>query len=337
MKAVVTGGAGFIGSHIAARLVRDGHEVVVLDDLSTGRMSNLDPILDHIGFIQASVADADACAEAVAGAEVVFHEAALGSVPRSVANPLATHEANLTGTLNVLDAARRAGVRRVVYAASSSAYGNTDVLPKHEDLMPRPLSPYAVSKLAGENYCRAFHASYGLETIALRYFNVFGPRQDPESQYAAVIPLFVTAALEGRRPTINGDGGQTRDFTHVDNVVEANMLALQARPEACGRVFNVGCGDRISVLDLWQRITRIVGARIEPDFAPARTGDVRDSLADLQRAREFLGYAPRVSLQDGLERTIRAFIEERDRQGSARVRKGRTSRPARRTQEEAAA
>ena len=312
MKAVVTGGAGFIGSHIVRRLVAENADVVVIDDLSTGRMSNLEPVLDRIRFLKRSVTDTDACAEAVAGAEVVFHQAALGSVPRSVANPIATHHANLTGTLHMLDAARRAGVRRFVYAASSSAYGNTDVLPKREDLLPRPLSPYAVSKLGGENYCRAFHASYGLETVALRYFNVFGPRQDPNSQYAAVIPLFVMAAFENRAPTINGDGGQTRDFTFIDNVVEANFLAAAAPPAACGRVFNIGCGDRVSVLELWQRIAAIVGATVEPQFAPARVGDVRDSLAALDRAAELLGYSPRVDLQTGLERTVLALREEYD-------------------------
>ena len=307
MKAVVTGGAGFIGSHIVERLLGEGHEVVVIDDLSTGRIENLAPFRQDIEFLQASVADGKAADAAVKGAEVVFHQAALGSVPRSVADPIASHHANLTGTLTMLDAARRAGVRRFVYAASSSAYGNTEVLPKHEEIVPRPLSPYAVSKLGGEHYCRAFHASYGLETISLRYFNVFGPRQDPSSQYAAVIPLFITAALDGRGPTINGDGGQTRDFTYIDNVIEANMLAVSAPADACGRVFNIGCGARITVLELWQRIAAIAGTSAEPTFAPARAGDVRDSLADLRRTRAYLRYRPLVSLQEGLERTVASF------------------------------
>lgn len=303
MRAVVTGGAGFIGSHLVEALLARGDEVVVLDDFSTGRRANLEPFAARIELVEGSITDPGVCARAMAGADHAFHQAALGSVPRSVADPVTTHDVNLTGTLNVLVAARDAGVRRVVYAASSSAYGDTPVLPKHEGMAPLPRSPYAVTKLAGEEYCRAFHASYGLETVALRYFNVFGARQDPASRYAAVIPLFFAAALEGRPPEIFGDGEQTRDFTHVDNVVRANFLALEAPAAALGEVFNVGCGGRISINQLWQGIRDIVGADVEPVYLEPRAGDVRDSLASLEKARSLLGYEPEVGLEEGLRRT----------------------------------
>lgn len=307
MRFLVTGGAGFIGSHLVEALLERGHDVVVLDDLSTGRLENIEAFLDRVTWIEASVTDPDACAAAMAGVDFVLHQAAIPSVPRSVADPVASHAANTTGTLNILLAARDAGVRRVVYAASSSAYGNSEELPKHEAMAPNPLSPYAAAKLTGEHYCRAFHASYGLGTIALRYFNVFGPRQDPESPYAAVVPRFIACALRDEPPTIFGDGSQTRDFTYVENVVHANLLACEAPAIACGQVFNVGCGTRISILDLWHRIRRITGATVEPIHAPPRPGDVHDSLASLERTRTFLGYQPTVPLDEGLQRTITAL------------------------------
>ena len=309
MHYVVTGGAGFIGSHLVEHLVTaaGGHRVTVLDNFSTGKRENLAPWVDRIRVVEGSVTDPDACREAIAGADFVLHQAALPSVPRSLRDPMASHEANTTGTLNVLIAARDAHVKRVVYAASSSAYGNTAELPKREDMLPRPLSPYAAAKYAGEQYCRAFHASFGVGTIALRYFNVFGPRQDPTSQYAAVIPKFIVCAQSGERPIIFGDGEQTRDFTFVRNVVRANLLACEAPPAALGEAYNVGCGERVSVNALWQKIRDMLGATVEARFEPSRTGDVRDSLASLDRVRAMLGYTPVVALDDGLRETIRAL------------------------------
>lgn len=309
MHYVVTGGAGFIGSHLVEHLVNapGGHRVTVLDNFSTGKRENLAPWLDRIRVVEGSVTDPNACREAIAGADFVLHQAALPSVPRSLRDPLASHEANATGTLNVLIAARDAKVRRVVYAASSSAYGNTAELPKREDMLARPLSPYAVAKLAGEQYCRAFHASFGVGTVALRYFNVFGPRQDPTSQYAAVIPKFIVCAVSGEAPTIFGDGEQTRDFTYVANVVRANLLACEAPAAALGEAYNVGCGERVSVNMLWHRIRDMLGASVEARYEPTRTGDVRDSLASLDRVHAMLGYSPVVTLDDGLRETVRAL------------------------------
>jgi nucleoside-diphosphate-sugar epimerase len=311
MHYLVTGAAGFIGSHLVEFLMSSGHTVTALDDLSTGKRENIARWMRRIDFVEGSVLDPAVCARAVRGVDYVFHEAALASVPRSISNPEATHAANATGTLNVLIAARDAGVKRVVYAASSSAYGDTLELPKHEGMASLPLSPYAVSKLAGESYMRAFHASYGLETISLRYFNIFGPRQDPESQYAAVIPKFVTSALENQAPTIFGDGEQTRDFTFVDNVVRANMLACEAPREACGGVYNVGCGKQVSLNDLWRCISEQTGTSVEPEYQPFRAGDVRDSLASLDAIRDTLGYSPVVDLEEGLRRTIESFVAQR--------------------------
>src|SRR5687767_9047972 len=250
MRYLVTGGAGFIGSHLVEHLTSRGDEVVVLDNFSTGQRAHLEPFLEAIELIEGTLLDPAACARAVRGADYVLHEAAVPSVPRSVADPYSSHEACATGTLNMLIAARDAKVKRFVYAASSSAYGNTAELPKREDMLPRPLSPYAAAKYAGECYCRAFHASYGLPTVALRYFNIFGPRQDPNSQYAAAIAKFISSALRGTTPTIYGDGSQTRDFTYVANAVAANLLACTAPAEANGDVFNVGCGERVSVNEL---------------------------------------------------------------------------------------
>lgn len=304
---VVTGGAGFIGSHLVESLLDLGHRVVVVDDFSTGRSENIQPFLPRVELVEGSIEDPEVCQHAIGGADYVLHQAALPSVPRSVRDPVSTHHACVTGTLNVLMAARAAGVRRVVYAASSSAYGNTEELPKYESMPPRPRSPYATAKLSGEYYCHAFYHSYGLETVALRYFNVFGPRQDPGSEYAAAIPKFIRAALREETPIIYGDGEQTRDFTYVDNVVTANLLACEAPVEAVGRVFNVGCGSAISVNELWRRIRECTGCEMQPQYVRGRAGDVRHSCASLKDARRLLGYMPRVGLDEGLSRTIAHF------------------------------
>ncbi|HUG40839.1 MAG TPA: SDR family oxidoreductase [Longimicrobiales bacterium] len=304
MRYLVTGGAGFIGSHLVETLIGRGEDVAVLDDFSTGRWENLAPFEGSFELIEGTITDPADCARAVRGATFILHQAALGSVPRSVEDPATTHDVNATGTLNVLRAAVEAGARRVAYAASSSAYGDTEELPKHEGMVPRPRSPYAVAKLSGEEYCRAFHASYGLGTVALRYFNVFGPRQDPESRYAAVIPRFATAALAGRPATIFGDGEQSRDFTFVANVVEANLLATTAPDAALGEVFNVGAGHRTTINELWRSISALAGGGGTPEYREARPGDVRHSLASLERAGRLLGYAPAVDVQDGLRRTV---------------------------------
>lgn len=300
---LVTGGAGFIGSHICERLVREGQRVRVLDDFSSGKESNLSSFIHEIELIRGDIRDADVVRRATEGIDVVFHEAALGSVPRSVADPLTTHEVNITGTLNVFLAARDAGVKRVVYASSSSVYGETPILPKREDMSPQPLSPYALSKLAGEHYASVFKHVYDFEVVALRYFNIFGPRQDPESQYAAVIPRFITALFGGRRPVVYGDGGQSRDFTYVDNVVDANLLA--AKTEGCGgRAFNVACGGRYTLLELLSMLKRITGIDLEPIYEDARAGDVRDSQASIDFAQSALGYRVTVGFEEGLRRTV---------------------------------
>ncbi len=305
-NALVTGGAGFIGSHIATALVDQGCQVRVLDNLSSGKRENLQHLEGKIEFIPGDILDDKLLAKAVEGVDTVFHQAALASVPRSVELPLDTNAACVTGTLNVLDAARRAGARRVVYAGSSSAYGNQPSPSKHESDLPDPLSPYAAAKLAGESYCQAFAATYGLETVVIRYFNVFGPRQDPNSEYSAVIPIFVMAMLQGRQPTIFGDGLQSRDFTYVDNVVAGNLAAAVA-PNVSGKIFNVACGEQFSLLGLLASINRVLGTSIEPIFSDPRPGDVKDSLADITAAREVLGYEPHVSFEDGLQRSIEYY------------------------------
>ncbi|MBI4538248.1 MAG: SDR family oxidoreductase [Gemmatimonadetes bacterium] len=305
---LVTGGAGFVGSHLVDYLVEAGERVRVVDDFSTGRRVNLESALDRIELIEGSVTDPEVCRKACAGVEFVLHQAALPSVVRSLADPLGVHDVNATGTLRLLLAARDAGVRRFVYAGSSSAYGDTPELPKREDMAPQPRSPYAASKLAGELYCRAATASYGVETVSLRYFNVFGARQDPASQYAAVVPVFMVAGLEERAPTIDGDGAQTRDFTHVANVVRANLLACHAKaPGVVGEVFNVGCGERISINRLWAEIRELVGGRVAAEYGPPRPGDVRDSLADLSRIRTRLDYDVETTLREGLAHTCAWF------------------------------
>jgi nucleoside-diphosphate-sugar epimerase len=307
---LVTGGAGFIGSNIVAHLVSLGERVRVLDNFSTGRRVNLAPLVDRIEVIEGDVRSYHIVWEAVQGVDFVLHQAALPSVPRSVRDPLTTNEVNVVGTLNVLQAAREAGVKRVVYASSSSVYGDSAELPKRETMCPRPMSPYAISKLAAEQYCQVFWRLYGLETICLRYFNVFGPRQDPASQYAAVIPRFITAMLEQRPLTVYGDGEQSRDFTHVDNVVQANLLACQA-PNGPGQVFNIACGQRYTLLQLIDLLREITGREPQVVHGPPRPGDVRHSQADISRASQVLGYAPRVNFADGLARTVEVGVHER--------------------------
>jgi UDP-N-acetylglucosamine/UDP-N-acetyl-alpha-D-glucosaminouronate 4-epimerase len=306
-KYLVTGGAGFIGSHIVTALVERGDTVRVFDNLSTGRRSNLDHLRGKFDFVEGDLVNRADVERALDGIEVVFHQAALASVPRSVAHPLDTNAVCVTGTVNILDVARLGSVRRVVYAGSSSIYGDlTAAAAKHETDLAAPVSPYAAAKAAGELYCQAFHATYGLETVTVRYFNVFGPRQDPQSEYAAVIPRFVTMMLAGQRPTIFGDGMQSRDFTYVANVVQGNLLAAEA-PAAPGKTFNIACGEQMSLLDLVAAINRVLGTDIKPIFDPPRVGDVRDSLADISSARKVLGYEPMVDFEDGLRRSTEYY------------------------------
>ncbi len=300
----MTGGAGFIGSHIAAALTKSGARVRVIDDLSTGHRENLEEIGGTVDFVQASLTDESALRRALEGVELVFHEAAIPSVPRSIANPRETHEACVNATFSLLLAAREAGVRRVVYAASSSAYGDQPTLPKVEEMRPDPLSPYAVAKLVGEYYCQVFHRAYGLETIALRYFNVFGPRQDPSSQYSGVISRFISTLMSDETPVIFGDGEQTRDFTYIANVVDANLRAAETT-KGIGEIINVANGKQISLNELLNTLKRITNrAEAQADYKEARTGDVRHSVADITRASEFLGYESRVDLEEGLRLTM---------------------------------
>jgi len=299
---LVTGGAGFIGSHLAEELIRRGHRVRVADSLITGKRRNLQQ-LTGVEFVEGDLADMAVATRAVANIEYVLHQAAIPSVPRSVSDPVTSNRANIDATLNVLVAARDAGVKRLVYAGSSSAYGDTPTLPKREDMPTNPLSPYALQKLVGEKYCQMFTRLYGFETVTIRYFNVFGPRQDPGSPYSGVISLFSTALLEGRQPTIYGDGEQTRDFTYIANVVDGVLRACDA-PRASGEIINVACGERISLIGLLQTMNRILGTAIDPIFKEPRAGDVRDSQADIDKARTLLGYAPIVPFEEGLARTI---------------------------------
>ena len=306
-RAVVTGGAGFIGSHLVDRLLREGADVVVLDDLSTGLEANLAHVRKDVELVVGDIRDSELCLKVTKGAQWVFHQAALGSVPRSVEDPRTTHEVNATGTLNMLMAAREAGAERFVFAASSAAYGNTPVLPKVETMRPNPLSPYAASKLTGEAYLASFAEVYGLPTVSLRYFNIFGPRQRPDGPYAAVIPLFIDRTKRNVPARIYGDGEQTRDFTFVSNAVGANILATRAPKEAFGKVMNVATAQRISVNTLYYTIAELTGCTLEPEYVPPRAGDVRDSLADISVARELMGYEPTVDLAAGLAETVEAF------------------------------
>jgi UDP-glucose 4-epimerase len=312
MRVLVTGGGGFIGSHLAARLLELGHQVRVLDNFATGRRSNIRVLGCDVELIEGDIQSYERVNKAVTGCEIVFHQAALPSVPRSVQDPLTSNASNVIGTLNVLLASRDHGVRRVVYASSSSVYGANRELPKQEDGPAVPISPYATAKLAGEGYARSFHGVYGLETVALRYFNVFGPRQDPTSQYAAVIPNFIGALLAGQAPVIFGDGEQSRDFTYVANVVEANLLAMDAEG-VCGRAYNIACGERVTLNRLVYELRELLGTELRAVYAAPRAGDIRDSLADLSRARLELGYEPSVPLREGLEGTIQYFREHEQR------------------------
>lgn len=305
---LVTGGAGFIGSNIVEELIRRGERVRVLDNFATGKRENLAPFLEKIDMIEGDIRDEDACRCAVDSIDYVLHQAAMASVPRSLAEPVDTSDVNIMGTIKLLTAAAKAGVRRFVYAASSSAYGDQPLPVKNELLLPKPLSPYAASKLAGEYFCHAYSCSMGLETVGLRYFNVFGPRQDPNSQYSAVIPLFIMAIIEGRRPTIYGDGLQTRDFTFVANNVQANILAATTEKSVSGRIINIACGTSFSLLDLLQSVNQALDKNIEPIFEPARKGDVKHSLADTSLAREMFGYEVKVDFDEGIRRTVEWYL-----------------------------
>ena len=300
---LVTGGAGFIGSHIAEQLVRRGDHVRVLDNLSMGQRENFAEFRDAIEFHEADLCDVTAVARAVAGVDCIFHQAALASVPLSVERPLQTHAACVTGTLTLLDQAHRAGVRRLIYAASSSAYGNQPFASKRESDLLQPLSHYAAAKLAGEHYCQAFYGTYRFETVCLRYFNVFGPRQDPDSPYSAVIPLFIRSLLRNHSPTIFGDGLQSRDFTYVQNIVHANLLAADT-PGIAGMTLNIADGRATNLLDLLRLLNELLGTQIPPQFGPPRPGDVRDSLADITLARHWLKYEPQVTFEEGLRRSL---------------------------------
>jgi nucleoside-diphosphate-sugar epimerase len=317
VNVLVTGGAGFIGSNLVHALAASGENVRVLDDFSTGRAENLAGAGSRVEVIKGDIRDHATVREAVDGAEVVYHLAALASVARSLSQPRACHSVNVDGTLNLLLTARDAGVRRLVYASSSSVYGDTRVLPKHEEMPVNPCSPYAAAKLAGEAYCRAVARVYPLETVSLRFFNVFGPRQDPGSQYAAVVPLFVSRMLAGEPPEVTGDGRQTRDFTYVANAVEACRLAAHAGPEASGEAMNIGCNDRIAVLDLVDIINDLLGQRTAAVFVPARSGDVRDSQAAIDKAARLIGYRPLVSVREGLAATVAWLDPERAPDGAA--------------------
>jgi len=302
-KYLITGGAGFIGSNIVRELLARGESVRVLDDFSTGRRVNIADVLDRIELVEGSLSDLDVCRSAVDGVAYILHQGAIPSVQRSVENPLATNNVNANGTLNLLAAARDAAVKRLVFASSSSIYGDSPELPKREDMAPEPMSPYAVSKLSAEKYCQVFSQIYGLETVCLRYFNVFGPRQDPTSQYSAVIPLFIKAMLNEESPTVYGDGLQSRDFTFVANTVEANLLAATT-PNVAGQVFNLACGQRYTLLDLIATLNEILGTQIEPIFAPARSGDVKHSLADISRVQEKMDYTVQFDFRAGLAKTV---------------------------------
>src|SRR4051812_39214006 len=317
-RVLVTGGGGFIGSNLAERLLRDGHEVRILDNFATGRRENVARLGDDVELVEGDIQSYERAHTAVRGCEVVFHQGALPSVPRSVQDPLTSNAVNVTGTLNVLLASRDSDVRRVVFASSSSVYGANPELPKNEDLRTVPISPYAVAKLAGERYCRSFTEVYGLETVALRYFNVFGPHQDPLSQYAAVIPRFITALLDRRSPVIFGDGEQSRDFTYIDNVVEGNLLAARA-PGVAGETFNLAYGERYTLNQLCDDLREIIGVDVPSRHEPPRVGDVRHSQADISLARERLGFEPVVDIREGLRRCVAYYEELAERRPGALV------------------
>ncbi len=308
---LVTGGAGFIGSSLGRALIARGDRVRIIDNFSSGRRENFADYARDVELIEADILDPAALRRAVEGVEVIFHEAAIPSVPKSMAEPIENHEANASGTLRVLHAAKQAGVRRVVYAASSAAYGDAPELPKVETMAPAPISPYGVSKLAGEYYCQVFAGAYGLETVCLRYFNVFGPRQDPKSEYAAVIPKFITAALAGQTPRIFGDGTQSRDFCHIDNIIEANFKAASApAAQVSGQMFNIACGAATDLNQVVAVIGDILGRKVEARHEPERAGDIKHSYADIDKARRRLAYTAAVSFADGLRRTLTWYRDE---------------------------
>src|SRR5215813_11350456 len=307
---LITGAAGFIGSSLARALVERGDDVRGIDNLATGSRENLSGLLDKIDFREADILDTEAMRQACEGVDYVLHQAAIPSVPKSILDPLRSNQANVDGTVNVLVAARDAKVKRLVYAASSSAYGDTPVLPKHEDMRPNPISPYAVAKLTGEYYMTSFYRCYGLETVCLRYFNIFGPRQDPTSPYSGVLAKFITQMLRGEQPTINGDGEQSRDFTYIDNTVEANLLACTAPAQkAAGQMFNVATGRRVTLNETFKILQDLTGYKGQPKYGAVRDGDVKHSLADISRAEAGLGYKPRVDFEDGLRRTVEWYRE----------------------------
>lgn len=306
-KYLVTGGAGFIGSNIVKKLVELGEDVRVLDDLSTGKSGNLEPFLKQIEFIHGNFTDLDTARKAVDGVDFVLHQGAIPSVPRSIDDPVKTNNANVLGTLNMLLASKDLGVKKFVYAASSSAYGDSPTMPKVETMPVSPKSPYAIQKLTGEQYCQVFYKIYGLETICLRYFNVFGPNQDPESPYSAVIPLFIKNILKGNSPMIYGDGKTSRDFTYVDNNVDANLKACKAPKEASGEVINIATGTEISLNELVEKINKILGTNIKPEYREERAGDVKHSLGDISKAEKLLGWKPLVNFDQGLEKTVEFY------------------------------
>jgi len=308
---LVTGGAGFIGSNLVERLLQNGEKVRVIDNLSTGKSENLKPFLDKIEFIHGDIRYLNTVMEAVKDVDYVLHQAALPSVPRSVETPLESNDVNTNGTLNLLYAAKELGVKRFVYAASSSAYGESPTLPKVETMPTSPLSPYAVNKLAGEYNCKAFYNVYGLETVAVRYFNIYGPRQDPNSYYSAVIPKFIKLMLTGVSPTIFGDGEQSRDFTYIENVIHANLLACKAPKKACGRVMNIACGERITLNKLFNELKKLLNVEIDVTYGNPRPGDIKDSLADVNLAKELIGYEPQVLVDEGLRRTVEWFLQNK--------------------------
>ena len=308
---LITGGAGFIGSHLVKHVLGAGGNVRVVDNLSTGSAKRLSQIRESVQLVTGDLADNSVAAEVVKDVDYVLHQAAVPSVQRSVLDPVGTHRSNVTATLNLLENSRKVGVRRFVYAASSSAYGDTEVLPKSEEMPANPLSPYALQKWVGERYCKLYHELYGLETVSLRYFNVFGPGQDPYSEYSAVIPKFTTKLLAKEPITVYGDGEQSRDFTYIDNVIQANLLALRA-PNAPGEVCNIGCGQRVSLNQLIQILEELLKVRAQVTYAPAKQGDVRHSLADITKATRVLGYVPETEIEEGLRRTVEALLESKD-------------------------
>lgn len=303
---LVTGGAGFIGSHLATALIERGHHVRVVDNLSSGKRENLAHLAGRVELLEGDLTDPSVCRRACDGVEIIFHEAAVGSVPKSISDPQPSHDSNVNGTFQLLRAAVDARARRDIYAGSSSAYGDSEVSPKHEMLAPSPLSPYAVQKLTGELYCRAFSGCFGLETITLRYFNVFGERQDPKSLYAAAIPAFVTSILRGQPPMVYGDGQQSRDFTYIDNVVHGNLLAMQVK-QTSGDVVNLACGGQITINEVIAAINRVLGTNVPAQYADPRPGDVRHSCADIRLAGQFLGFAPKIGFEEGLRRAIEYY------------------------------